>query len=179
MLARRSGECLAREEQEASPGLGGAGQGGTALGVGVGLGEGRRGLLAGGAGVGLAREEPGTGRRKRVPGRVQPGRAGEDLLARRCVGWEGPRPPDAPPPEPDLRGRGGGGARAWPALGGAAEPRPPPEPRRANGAHLAPLRELLACADGVTAQVGRRGAGGRVSGLGRLEPLCGEGPVPV
>lgn len=35
------------------------------------------------------------------------------------------------------------------------------------------------CPDGVTAQVGRRGAGERVSGLGRLEPLCWVGALCV
>lgn len=35
-----------------------------------------------------------------MPGGGEPGRAGEDLLAGRCVGWEGPRPPEAPPPSP-------------------------------------------------------------------------------
>lgn len=129
-------------------GLGGLAREERQRGVGAGLGEGRRGLLAGGTGVGRSRELAGgsgclAGESQGEPGRISwpagawGGRGGAPLSRSLA-------------PKPDIHGWGGGGARAWPALAGAAEPRPLPEPRRANCAHLVPLRELLARAQAAS-----------------------------
>ena len=85
----------------------------------------------------------GAGNWKRVPGRGEP-------LGLQVRGVGGAPPSRSLAPKPDVRGWGGSGARAWPALAGAAKPRPPHEPRRANCAHLVPLRELLACAQAAS-----------------------------
>lgn len=143
-------------------GLGGLAREERRRGVGVVLGEGRRGLLAGGAGVGRSRElEEGP----------WPGRTSWPAGA-----WGG-RGPALQKPRPQARRPRLGRQRCAGVASAGGRREAPPSARAQKSKLCSPgpaARAPRLCPGGVTAQVGRRGASGRVSGLGRPgAPLLG------